>query len=427
MATPPEGDILIPSTELSARRRRWRTRCAFSSQPSRARPLPPAGSHGSRLAASRSRCRVRDIAELLSGHRSRRLRGVPGRTRLAREYGDPVMQKILAGGLLRRSDPDGHGRRSDPSSQRDPGRCHRPRRRGAGWSRRRRHAGPAGGLRGSRRQQGTGSQRSGQASLGQPPSMASMAGGSRPTISRLSGSIAPQPRWRGVRLRGAGERRSMSSRSPLTAAASVTQWFDEMGDGPLVFVTLGTVFARQSPALQADRGRSRRPAVRGRDRPRTRHPAGGPGQGSREHPGRCDAAAGPEPRARQRGRKSRLLQHGLRRARRRRTAVPPADGGRRSLQRRALYHGWCRARRDQAAAHQGHHRRGRRRSRLQIPRVIREGTRRLLEEPAFREAARVVAAEIAAMPPADYAAERLVAVLEGQAARPHGFGAAVRA
>jgi UDP:flavonoid glycosyltransferase YjiC (YdhE family) len=41
------------------------------------------------------------------------------------------------------------------------------------------------------------------------------------------------------------------------------------------------------------------------------------------------------------------------------------------------------------------------------PAVIRDGTRRLLEEPAFREAARAVAAEIAAMPPADYAAQRL--------------------
>jgi UDP:flavonoid glycosyltransferase YjiC (YdhE family) len=41
------------------------------------------------------------------------------------------------------------------------------------------------------------------------------------------------------------------------------------------------------------------------------------------------------------------------------------------------------------------------------PAVIRDGTRRLLDEPAFREAARGVAVEIAAMPPADYAAERL--------------------
>ncbi len=41
------------------------------------------------------------------------------------------------------------------------------------------------------------------------------------------------------------------------------------------------------------------------------------------------------------------------------------------------------------------------------PAVIRDGTRRILEEPAFREAARAIASEIAAMPPADYAAERL--------------------
>ncbi len=39
--------------------------------------------------------------------------------------------------------------------------------------------------------------------------------------------------------------------------------------------------------------------------------------------------------------------------------------------------------------------------------VIRDGTLRLLGEPAFRTAARAIAAEIAAMPPAAYAAERL--------------------
>ena len=61
------------------------------------------------------------------------------------------------------------------------------------------------------------------------------------------------------------------------------------------------------------------------------------------------------------------------------------------------------------------------------PAVIRDGTRRLLEEPAFREAARTVAREIAAMPSADYAAERLEeAVLERQAAR-SGSSAAVKA
>ncbi len=41
------------------------------------------------------------------------------------------------------------------------------------------------------------------------------------------------------------------------------------------------------------------------------------------------------------------------------------------------------------------------------PLVIRQGTRRLLEEPAFREAARGIADEIAHMPSSDYAAERL--------------------
>ena len=58
--------------------------------------------------------------------------------------------------------------------------------------------------------------------------------------------------------------------------------------------------------------------------------------------------------------------------------------------------------------------------------VIRDGTRRLLEEPAFREAARGIAAEIAALPPAAFAAERLEhAVLERQAAVQPGSGAPV--
>jgi UDP:flavonoid glycosyltransferase YjiC (YdhE family) len=59
--------------------------------------------------------------------------------------------------------------------------------------------------------------------------------------------------------------------------------------------------------------------------------------------------------------------------------------------------------------------------------VIRDGTRRLLEEPAFREAARGIAAEIVAMPPAAYAAQRLEeAVLEREAAKFQGSGAPVR-
>jgi len=60
--------------------------------------------------------------------------------------------------------------------------------------------------------------------------------------------------------------------------------------------------------------------------------------------------------------------------------------------------------------------------------VIREGTRRLLEEPAFREAARGIAAEIAALPPAAFAAERLEeAVLERQAGQVRGSGAPISA
>jgi UDP:flavonoid glycosyltransferase YjiC (YdhE family) len=58
--------------------------------------------------------------------------------------------------------------------------------------------------------------------------------------------------------------------------------------------------------------------------------------------------------------------------------------------------------------------------------VIRDGTRRLLDEPAFREAARSIAEEIAAMPPAAYASERLEeALLERQAARIRDSGASV--
>jgi UDP:flavonoid glycosyltransferase YjiC (YdhE family) len=60
--------------------------------------------------------------------------------------------------------------------------------------------------------------------------------------------------------------------------------------------------------------------------------------------------------------------------------------------------------------------------------VIRDGTRRLLEEPPFRAAARAIAAEIARMPTADYAAARLeAAVLERQATRLHGAGEPIRA
>jgi UDP:flavonoid glycosyltransferase YjiC (YdhE family) len=62
------------------------------------------------------------------------------------------------------------------------------------------------------------------------------------------------------------------------------------------------------------------------------------------------------------------------------------------------------------------------------PALIRDGTRRILEEPAFRQAARTIAAEIAALPPADYAAERLEeAVAERQTARRPGEGAPVSA
>ena len=62
------------------------------------------------------------------------------------------------------------------------------------------------------------------------------------------------------------------------------------------------------------------------------------------------------------------------------------------------------------------------------PSVIRDGTRRLLDEPAFRDAAQGIAAEIAALPPADHAAKRLEeAVLERQSAPVPGSGARVNA
>jgi UDP:flavonoid glycosyltransferase YjiC (YdhE family) len=58
--------------------------------------------------------------------------------------------------------------------------------------------------------------------------------------------------------------------------------------------------------------------------------------------------------------------------------------------------------------------------------VIRDGTRRLLDDPAFREAARGIAAEIATLPPAALAAERLEeAVLERQASKVRGSGAPI--
>lgn len=60
--------------------------------------------------------------------------------------------------------------------------------------------------------------------------------------------------------------------------------------------------------------------------------------------------------------------------------------------------------------------------------VIRDGTRRLLDEPAFRAAARGIAAEIAALPPAAFAAERLEeAVLERQTGKVRVSGAPIRA
>jgi UDP:flavonoid glycosyltransferase YjiC (YdhE family) len=62
------------------------------------------------------------------------------------------------------------------------------------------------------------------------------------------------------------------------------------------------------------------------------------------------------------------------------------------------------------------------------PAVIRDGTRRLLEEPAFRAAARAIAAEIAALPPAAYAAERVEqAVAERQATADKASAAAISA
>ena len=62
------------------------------------------------------------------------------------------------------------------------------------------------------------------------------------------------------------------------------------------------------------------------------------------------------------------------------------------------------------------------------PAVIRDGTLRLLHEPAFREAAGAIAAEIAAMPTADDAAERLeAAVRADREARLRGSGAPIPA
>jgi UDP:flavonoid glycosyltransferase YjiC (YdhE family) len=62
------------------------------------------------------------------------------------------------------------------------------------------------------------------------------------------------------------------------------------------------------------------------------------------------------------------------------------------------------------------------------PAIVRDGTRRILEEPSFRQRARAIAAEIAAMPPAAYAAEHLeIAVGERQRSRRAGRGSPVSA
>ena len=62
------------------------------------------------------------------------------------------------------------------------------------------------------------------------------------------------------------------------------------------------------------------------------------------------------------------------------------------------------------------------------PSVIRDGTRRLLDEPAFRKAARAVADEIALMPTAIYAAERLEAAVQaGREARHQRSGTSIAA
>jgi UDP:flavonoid glycosyltransferase YjiC (YdhE family) len=59
------------------------------------------------------------------------------------------------------------------------------------------------------------------------------------------------------------------------------------------------------------------------------------------------------------------------------------------------------------------------------PEVIRDGVRRLLDEPGFRRAAERVAAEIAAMPPVDAAAERLEAEVGRRQQAGAGASAAV--
>ena len=63
------------------------------------------------------------------------------------------------------------------------------------------------------------------------------------------------------------------------------------------------------------------------------------------------------------------------------------------------------------------------------PKVIRDGTRRLLDEPAFRDAARGIAAEIAALPPADCCGRSAWSrpCSERQAAPAPRLGAPVRA
>ena len=111
-----------------------------------------------------------------------------------------------------------------------------------------------------------------------------------------------------------------------------------------------------------------------------------------------------------------------------RTAAVPAPHGRGSaVQRRAVHHGRRRPRRDPGPA-PGPPQAGPPPFTPPDPQVIRDGTRRLLDEPAFREAAGAIAAEIAAMPTADYAAELLEAAVRADGeARLRGSGAPVPA
>ena len=137
---------------------------------------------------------------------------------------------------------------------------------------------------------------------------------------------------------------------PYDDGGELPAWFDDLGERPLVYVTLGTVMNGNVPLFRliAD-------ALAGQPY----HVVIALGDGVPR--GALGEVAGniqvggylPQARILERasvGRESRWLRHGIGRARRRTAAIPSPDGRRPALQHRTLHHRRRRTRRDQAAA-----------------------------------------------------------------------------